>query len=651
MKNTRQLKFDTLPKYACDFETTVYEGQQYTEVWSSAICPIGCDEENDVLVHHSIGETFKWACSQKTDIVLYYHNLKFDGEFWVYYLLNEAGYEPAYSVHDGNDFSLVDIKEMKEGTFKPVISDMGQWYQIAIKTPKNMVMIRDSLKLMPFTLKEIGTAFKTKHQKLEMEYTGERYAGCEITEEEMKYIKNDVLVLSEALQFMFDEGHKRLTIGACCFEEFKKTQMREAWNYQFPDLTKIAPDDKEEFRAKDADDYVRRSYHGGWCYASPRKSGRIIENGCTFDVNSLYPSVMHSDSGNKYPIGSPTFFTGSIPECVYKNDLFYFVTIQCKFHVKQGYLPFIQIKHNRYYKSTECLTSSYVGDGEIVYDEEGKPVANLVEMVMSKPDYELFLEHYDVEDLVETCGCYFSTDIGLFDTYINRYRKIKMESKGAKRTEAKLFLNNLYGKFASGTDSTYKVPFMFNGIVKYHVVPANEKKSGFIPIGSAVTSYARCFTIRAAQKNYEHFCYADTDSIHLDCPPEEAIGVPQHPTAFCHWKCESTWDKAKFVRQKTYIEHVITEDFEPVEPYYNVRCAGMPKVCKDLYVESMMETEEQAKEHYDKWWSNEGTLIDRFLLKIRTLEDFGEGLSVPCKLLPVRIKGGIVLKETTFEIR
>ena len=29
-----------------------------------------------------------------------------------------------------------------------------------------------------------------------------------ITDEEMEYIKNDVLVLKEALEFMFVEGHK-----------------------------------------------------------------------------------------------------------------------------------------------------------------------------------------------------------------------------------------------------------------------------------------------------------------------------------------------------------------------------------------------------------------------------------------------------------
>lgn len=36
--------------------------------------------------------------------------------------------------------------------------------------------------------------------KLDMKYTVYRYAGCEITEEEKKYIANDILAVKEALE-------------------------------------------------------------------------------------------------------------------------------------------------------------------------------------------------------------------------------------------------------------------------------------------------------------------------------------------------------------------------------------------------------------------------------------------------------------------
>ena len=88
------------------------------------------------------------------------------------------------------------------------------------------------------------------------------------------------------------------------------------------------------------------------------------------------------------------------------------------------------------------------------------------------------------------------------------------------RELAKLFLNNLYGKMASSTDSSFKYAYLDEtGTICYKIVTAHNKKAGYIAIGSAITSYARNFTIRAAQMNYygpnkRGFIYADTDSIH-----------------------------------------------------------------------------------------------------------------------------------------
>ena len=62
-----------------DFETTVYAGQVNTEVWASAVVELGTE---DVQIFHSIGETFDYLKSLDSDIVIYYHNLKFDGSFW-----------------------------------------------------------------------------------------------------------------------------------------------------------------------------------------------------------------------------------------------------------------------------------------------------------------------------------------------------------------------------------------------------------------------------------------------------------------------------------------------------------------------------------------------------------------------------------------
>ena len=180
-----------------------------------------------------------------------------------------------------------------------------------------------------------------------MEYKGFRFSGCEITPKEKKYIANDVLVVKEALEIMFDQGHDSLTIGSCCLKEFKRTYDKEYYNILFPNMYDILLD-KKTYGDENAGQYIKRSNKGGWCYYVEGKQGRILKNGLTADVNSLYPSEMHSDSGNYYPVGKPKFWSGDyIPDM--PEHAYYFVRVRCRFYLKDGMLPFIQIKNSFMY--------------------------------------------------------------------------------------------------------------------------------------------------------------------------------------------------------------------------------------------------------------------------------------------------------------
>ena len=75
----------------------------------------------------------------------------------------------------------------------------------------------------------------------------------------------------------------------------------------------------------------------------------------------------------------------------------------------------------------------------------------------------------------------------------------------------------------------------------------------------------------------------------------------------------------------------------------------MPSRCKDIYEESMNGTAVLSDEMTEE---ERKFLFDEFGEKIvRTYEDFKIGLKVPDKLRPVRIKGGIVLKDTYYTMR
>lgn len=645
-----------------DFETTVFEKQESTEVWASACVELYTD---DVQVFHSIDELFTYLINIDGNICIYFHNLKFDGAFWLSYLIRDLEYTQAFYnlpneneiITDTSKIKQIPSKEMKNNSFNYLISNMGQWYKITIKTNNKIIEICDSLKLLPFSVKRIGESFGTKHKKLDIEYTGFRYAGCTITDEEQEYIKNDVLVVKEAIEIMFNDGHDKLTIGSCCLSEFKSIIGRCEFKEKFPDIFGISLNSKE-YGSENAGEYIRKSYRGGWCYLVEGKANKVYNKGLTADVNSLYPSMMSSESANRYPVGLPNFWKGNfIPKQAMFDHTFYFIRIRTRFYLKEGMLPTLQIKGNMLYSPREMLTTSDIYDPEKgkyypFYIENGEIKEAIAELTLTQMDFELLKKHYELVDLEILDGCWFYTEPDIFDEYIDKYKKIKLTTKGAKKEEAKLFLNNLYGKMASSTNSSFKIAYLKEDqSLGYYTVVQYNKKAGYIPIGSAITSYARNFTIKAAQENFygsdkPGFIYADTDSIHCDLEVDQVKGIAIHDKNFCCWKIESYWDEGYFVRPKTYIEHVTHVEGKEVDGYYNITCAGMPDRCKKLFLRSMQ------GDLYDPDQDKDATKDEiKFLSKKRNIKDFNIGLEVPSKLLPKNIKGGIVLKETTYKMR
>lgn len=147
------------------------------------------------------------------------------------------------------------------------------------------------------------------------------------------------------------------------------------------------------------------------------------------------------------PFGEPIFFNGK-----YEEDKVYSLYIQmitCSFEIKENKIPTIQIKNNISFKANEYLENS---SNEIVC------------LVLTNIDLELFLENYNVYDLDYICGWKFKAINGIFTNYINKWIKRKNEAtisgnKG-QRTLAKLMLNSLYGKFATSLEIQSKIPYI-----------------------------------------------------------------------------------------------------------------------------------------------------------------------------------------------
>lgn len=619
--------------FVADFETVTFPGQDYTEVWAAAITDITSE---NVKVYNTIQRFMAQVrfLAKYHNIKIYFHNAKFDCSFLIDYFIRSKAYKQAIT---GNveDYTLrfLDNKHMPNNSFRYTFSDKGQFYSLTLKVNNHTVEFIDSLKLLPFSVKVIGKNFSTKKQKGEIDYTLHRHAGEVITDEEQEYVKNDVLVVREALLFMFKNGHTKLTIGSCCISEFKRTYGLDNVDYKvdFPDLR----EEQSPVPNTNLWDYVHNSYRGAWCYVKKSITGKLIKKGVTLDVNSLYPSVMHSESGNYYPVGKGTLFVKELPEICNRKDIYYFIRIRTRFYLKKGYLPFVQIKNSFLYKGNEMLETSDIlnkKDGKyykFYTDKNGEIKPTSVELTLTCTDFKRLQEFYNLVDLEILDGVYFYAKLGIFDNYINKYAALKINAKNkAERTLAKLFLNNLYGKLAASSNSSFKYAVIDpkTDALKFYNIPDNSKNPGYIPCGSAITSYARDFIIRKAQANYRNFCYCDTDSLHLNCAITDVKDCPIHPSKFLYFKAETEWTEASFIRQKCYIEHVYSNDLEFCEDYYNIVCAGMPTNCKNQIQYKLYNTPFK-------------------------LTDFKKGLEVNGKLQQSYIKGGMVLTETSFKIK
>ena len=58
--------------YVCDFETTVYKGQQFTEVWAAAIVELYTEQ---VEIMHSLADFLDYVKGLKKNVIGYFHNL------------------------------------------------------------------------------------------------------------------------------------------------------------------------------------------------------------------------------------------------------------------------------------------------------------------------------------------------------------------------------------------------------------------------------------------------------------------------------------------------------------------------------------------------------------------------------------------------
>ena len=556
------------PWYVADFETTgenEYKETGRTRVWLYSIC----DSDSNIVEDGDCIEDFIDWCIRHNGSLIYFHNLKFDGSFIMSYLLeNGYPYEDKLNSHS------------KKG-FTTLIGDMGEFYQMKINfAPNKQVIIYDSLKLIPLTVANIAKAFGLPIQKESIDYT-----NYDITPEKISYVHNDVRIVAMALRYFRDAGHTRMTIGSNAYHSFMDTYGNKAL---FPRL------DKEFI------EYWRHAYRGGRTQVNPKYANKILENVKRYDINSMYPSIM---ADKPLPYGQPIEIS---KPGGYRFELY---EVLIHFKLKEGHLPTLL-------KNGSIFTKA----GETYYTETEFPIT----IKISNIDLDLVKKHYDIY-LLRYIKCYgFKTYRYYFKPWVMEHYTMKSKAEGGLRLVYKLTLNSLYGKFGSRPTGRNKIPVLDeDGVLGYKLSDEHDMGIYYLPLAIAVTSWAHKMIDDAiCETGLDNFVYCDTDSVHtLGDLPSEIIDNKE----LGKFKMEGIEEKAKYVRQKTYIYYQ--------NGAWEITCAGMPLSIKNYLLRRFGDN-----------------VIDEFKVGL-TINSESEGIRYEdMKLRPVHVPGGTLLKPVPFSL-
>lgn len=578
-------------RWVLDLETTTDPND--CRVWAWGVVSI--DDPQKFVWGKNLKTLYQW-CAKNNNPQLWVHNLKFDAQFIISDLLTHG-------------YAWENKFVPRPRTFTTLITPAGDYYSMKIVFTKIgrrsvMVEMRDSMKLLNFSVQKISQKFGIPFPKQKIDYDLPRPIGYEPTPQELHYLNADCKIVAVALKNLFSLNIDGFTIGQCAMNDFKKRQ--PAYKNYLPDLDEEIEED------------IRQAYRGGFTYLNPQFADKQLGEGFFLDRNSMFPTMLYT---KPMPCGRPIFFSGKYePDPLYK---LFIQKVSIVASLKPGKIPFLRTKNHPHYDNMSYLEST---DGE------------LLTFTLTSVEIELLFESYDVDDIVYHGGWKFRECTDLFKKFVQHWSFEKETSKAAceqiNYTIAKSFLNSLYGKFGSRTSGRQAYPILDEeGIVRYKATGRLHRNSVYSPIALFCTAYARCDLIRTIQilreygfKKYgrDVYVYSDTDSIVTTLPVADLAELDDlielDDSKMGSWKLEKIFAKAKFLHAKCYM----VLDYAGIS---HATIAGMPKAL----------AERLKFEDFEHGFST-SKLNDPELAELRKLE-------------PRHVKGGVVLEPIDFTIQ
>lgn len=352
-------------------------------------------------------------------------------------------------------------------------------------------------------------------QKLvgDLDYTTLRTPKTQLSEKELQYCFNDVLVMFYGIQQYKDKYGHIIDIPFTQTGEVRKEvieRMNVPSEYKYRKrCIKLIPNEIQEYKR------LCTCFMGGYTHSNAVHTNVILENVISKDIASSYPTVMTME---KYPM---SYFTETYP----MDDYFY--------NDKYSYIIMFGVEHlkskrwNTWLSFSKCqkIKGYSLDNGRILK-------ADYVQLTLTNVDYEMFLQCYDFDGEPNILGFWVSENDYLSDTFVKYVLELygnKTTLKGIKEKEplymkSKQYINSMYGMMVT-KNITDSIDFEENQWRKellnektFSTKIESEKKKlsktfGAFQFGVWVTAYARRNLWKGILALDYNVVYCDTDSI------------------------------------------------------------------------------------------------------------------------------------------
>lgn len=360
---------------------------------------------------------------------------------------------------------------------------------------------------------------KLKVKKLvgDLDYTVLRTPKTKLTDTELAYCFNDVLVMYYGLlQYKEKYGHiidiPFTQTGEVRKEVIERMNVSSEYKYRKRCL-KLIPETIEDYSL------LCDCFMGGYTHSNAVHTDIVLDNVCSKDIASSYPTVMCLE---KYPM---TYFEETIPcDDYFNND-------------KYSYIITFDVEHLRSKRWNTWLSFSKCAKIKGYSLDNGRVLkADFAHLSLTNIDYEMFQLCYDFENL-NIIDFRVSSNDYLSPTFVKYILELygnKTTLKGIKEQEplymkSKQYVNSMYGMMVT-KNITDTIEFEEDRWKKellnensFYTKIASEKKKlsktfGAFQFGVWVTAYARRNLWQGILALDYNVVYCDTDSIkYIDC--------------------------------------------------------------------------------------------------------------------------------------